>query len=318
MSVTEPGQSYRATMMAQSARDPLFKAALAIAFDDRPNLTDLCLRCHAPMAWINGRSEPGDGSALIPEDLESVTCDICHRMIPTPDGEQLIGSGQFHLDASTAKRSRRGSAPFGGHGVVRSDFTASSAMCGTCHSLFNPAENAHDAEGNDLGFVYYEQRTYEEWVDSVFPAQGIGCIECHMRTETGAAVRDGETYDDLQVHAFVGGNDFAVKAVRLLNPNLPIAQEVSQVGRWVEESLRQAAELEVRSPPVEVQAGDPYDLEVRLTNKTGHKLPSGYPEGRRGLSGGFAGAARARPRDPLWSLGSGFGKHHPRSADPHL
>ena len=79
-----------------------------VANDDRPNLTDLCLRCHAPMAWLNGRSEPGDGSQLIPEDLESVTCDICHRMVPTPDGPQLIGDGQFHLSPSTAKRSRRG------------------------------------------------------------------------------------------------------------------------------------------------------------------------------------------------------------------
>jgi len=34
-------------------------------------------------------------------------------------------------------------------------------------------------------------------------------------------------------------------------------------------------------PVIEVESGDAVELKVRLTNKTGHKLPTGYPEGRR-------------------------------------
>ena len=275
---SEPGQSYRATIMALSGRDPLFRAAFEVARKDRPALTDLCLRCHTPSAWLQGRSE-GDLDELTPEDLQGVTCDVCHRMVATDP--PLVGSGQITLSQSTSKRSRRGNPPFSGHGVTQDDYTASSQMCATCHSLFNPAEQAHDSAGRDLGFVYYEQRTFEEWRDSDFAARGQGCIGCHMKVTRGAAVLGGEVYDDLPVHNFVGGNDFGPRAVRVVNPQLNIALELGQLSRWVEENLAAAAELTVRSAPADVTSGAPFDLEVRLTNKTGHKLPTGYPEGRR-------------------------------------
>lgn len=280
--ISEPVDSYKPTMMALSARDPLFLAALAIAYDDRPELTDLCLRCHVPVGWLSGRSEPGDGSLLEPRDLEGVTCDMCHRAVPSDP--QLIGDGQYTISANTAKRGPRGAAPFGGHSVVRDDFVSSAANCGVCHSLFNPAENAHDSQGNDLGLFYYEQRTYEEWVDSSFSVRGETCVDCHMARTTGAAVDVGDEYDDLAVHGFVGGNHFSVRAVQLLNPDLGIAGLSSEVGRWVDDSLRSAAELEITGTDpagLAVETGEEYALSVRITNKTGHKLPSGYPEGRR-------------------------------------
>ena len=45
-----------------------------------------------------------------------------------------------------------------------------------------------------------------------------------------------------------------------------------------EEMLRRAAEIEVREVHTE---GDEVVATVRVTNKSGHKLPTGYPEGRR-------------------------------------
>ena len=276
---TEPGQSYRATMMALSGRDPLFRAAFEVARRDRPALTDLCLRCHTPAAWLQGRSE-GDLDQLTEEDLEGVTCDICHRMVATDP--PLIGDGQITLSQSTDRRSQRGSAPpLSGHGVQRDTYTSSSLMCATCHSLFNPLEIAYDADGRSLGVSYYEQRTFEEWRDSVFPSRDQGCVECHMRVTSGAAVRDGETYDDLRVHAMVGGNEFAARAVRYLNPSVNIALELGQLSNWVGENLAAAADLEIIEAPTQIQSGQPFEVAVRLTNRTGHKLPTGYPEGRR-------------------------------------
>lgn len=278
--VTEPGESHRATMMALSARDPIFRAALQVSFDDRPELTDLCLRCHAPIGWLSGRSTPGDGSLLQFEDLESVTCDMCHRQVrSTP---QLIGDGQYTLDTSTSKRARRGARPVGGHNVIVDDFVASSEMCGTCHSLFNPAENAHDPSGQDLGSFYYEQRTYEEWRDSAFPAKPMTCIDCHIGRTRGSAVRGGSEYADLAVHSYVGGNIFAVEGSNLLFPNLAISALIPEIRLWVDRSLRSAAALAITSPSsVDVESGGEYTVSVRLTNLTGHKLPTGYPEGRR-------------------------------------
>jgi hypothetical protein len=276
--VIEPGQSYRATLMAFAARDPVFRAAFQVARRDRPNLTELCLRCHAPSGWLNARSE-GELSALIDEDLESVTCDVCHRMVPP--SPLLIGSGQYTLSPNTAKRARRGVGPTGGHAVVQSDYTGSSELCGVCHSLFNPAERAHGPAAEVLEGPYYEQRTYEEWRDSIFPTQSMECIDCHMARVSGSAARGGEVYPDLPLHSIVGSNDFAVKAVRLLNPTLPIGPEVAHVSARVEEHLHRAAELHVRSEAIETASGSPFEVSVRLTNKTGHKLPTGYPEGRR-------------------------------------
>ena len=277
VAAVEPSESYRATAMAVAARDPLFRAAFEVARKDRPELTDLCLRCHAPVAWLNGRSE-GDLAQLIESDLESVSCDICHRM---ESNEPYIGSGQFKIDALTRKRSRRGAEPFGGHSVLRTSFVASAEACGACHSLFNPAENAHDENGAEYPFAYYEQRTYEEWKDSKAFRDNVTCIDCHMKKARGRGVEGGDVYDDLAVHSFVGGNTFVVDAVRILYPQLGLRDEANQVKEWIRESLRSAAELTTTTGPVEVVSGGSFPVQVRLTNKTGHKLPSGYPEGRR-------------------------------------
>ena len=46
-------------MMAQSGRDPLMWAALAVANQDAPNSGETCLRCHLPKGWLEGRSARG-------------------------------------------------------------------------------------------------------------------------------------------------------------------------------------------------------------------------------------------------------------------
>ena len=56
-----PWNRWSASMMGQSARDPIFRAALAIAEQDATNSGETCLRCHAPQGWLNGRSTPSNG-----------------------------------------------------------------------------------------------------------------------------------------------------------------------------------------------------------------------------------------------------------------
>lgn len=75
------GKEWMGSMMAQAARDPMFYACLDIAEQDAPGVGDACLRCHAPRAWLEGRSTPTDGSALTRRDREGVTCHVCHRMV---------------------------------------------------------------------------------------------------------------------------------------------------------------------------------------------------------------------------------------------
>src|SRR5690606_14543514 len=72
---------YAGSMMANSARDPLFRAALQVAEQDAQFSGEFCIRCHVPNAWLNGRSTPSDGRALQAADLQGVTCNACHRLV---------------------------------------------------------------------------------------------------------------------------------------------------------------------------------------------------------------------------------------------
>ncbi|MCZ6815661.1 MAG: multiheme c-type cytochrome, partial [Planctomycetota bacterium] len=89
------------SLMGQAARDPLTYACLDIAEADAPGIGDTCLRCHAPKAWLEGRSTPTDGSALTVADRDGVNCHVCHRMVdpfsypgaPSPDPAILAALG---------------------------------------------------------------------------------------------------------------------------------------------------------------------------------------------------------------------------------
>jgi len=69
------------SLMAQAARDPLFYACLDIANADAPGSGDLCIRCHVPKAWLEGRSTPTSGSAITASDRDGINCAFCHRSV---------------------------------------------------------------------------------------------------------------------------------------------------------------------------------------------------------------------------------------------
>ena len=81
----EPTYNWKGSMMAQSARDPLFWACLTVSAQDSiwaigsPNATDICLRCHLPQGWIEGRSDPTNASLMKGDDFSGVHCDVCHH-----------------------------------------------------------------------------------------------------------------------------------------------------------------------------------------------------------------------------------------------
>jgi len=83
----EPGFNWQGSMMSQSARDFLFFAAMTTAAQDsiwatgRPNATDICLRCHFPKGWLEGRSDPTNASIMAGADFDGVQCDLCHSMV---------------------------------------------------------------------------------------------------------------------------------------------------------------------------------------------------------------------------------------------
>jgi len=82
----EPGFNWQGSMMGQTARDPLFYACFTVAAQDsiwalgNPNAADLCMRCHYPKGWLEGRSDPPNASLMTAADYDGVQCDFCHSM----------------------------------------------------------------------------------------------------------------------------------------------------------------------------------------------------------------------------------------------
>ncbi|MHC5173361.1 MAG: multiheme c-type cytochrome, partial [Planctomycetota bacterium] len=199
----EPYFNWQGSMMAQASIDPLFKANMEIANQDAPDSGDLCLRCHFPRGWLQGRSVPTDGSAMLPADESGVSCDLCHRMLDpildptipqeTYDADAAIlaeltfpttefGNGMYTVDPTGARR-----GPFinatTGHAVLVSPFHREAALCGTCHDVSNPAfekdgnggyvPNDFDTAATDFSpnTLLPVERTYSEWLHSAYNTQ---------------------------------------------------------------------------------------------------------------------------------------------------
>lgn len=162
----EPWYNWQGSMMSHAGRDPLFWAAMAIAEQTFDGSGDLCLRCHAPKGWLEGRSTPTDGSALLPSDQDGVECGYCHRLTNPDDSEHQgvqnppylandsgdPGSVPSDIKAyhgtgmASLLDTREILGPYAGidvgmaHGNTRqSKFHRSVDFCGTCHDVSNPA-----------------------------------------------------------------------------------------------------------------------------------------------------------------------------------
>ncbi|MAB81016.1 MAG: hypothetical protein CMJ89_16845 [Planctomycetes bacterium] len=321
---TEPYFLWSGSMMANAARDPLFEACLAIAEQDAEGSGDLCIRCHVPKGWMEGRSVPTDGSELLAGDRIGVSCDHCHRMVdpdyapgisPAEDAAILAdlvtgppsdpGTGRYVVDPTGTRR-----GPFDdavcdevAHPFLTSPFHRDSKMCGTCHNVSNLAYEwngfgsyvpSFDQPASDLGHgsVFPIERTFSEWafsdynsVEGVFaPALGgnrdyvSSCQDCHMRATTGSgcnptAFPTAPVRNDLPLHDLTGGNTWVPSLIDQLYPGTVDPAALAATIDRARYMLQHASKLETF-----FEGGM---LRVRVTNDTGHKLPTGYPEGRR-------------------------------------
>ncbi|MEM6993012.1 MAG: hypothetical protein AAF721_21045, partial [Myxococcota bacterium] len=65
-----PFINWQGTLMANSARDPIFWAGVALADQDHPGETVDCIRCHSPRAFLNNRGDATEITDLLPEDFD--------------------------------------------------------------------------------------------------------------------------------------------------------------------------------------------------------------------------------------------------------
>lgn len=319
----EPWHNWQGSMMAQAMTDPLFLATMSVANSFVPASGDLCLRCHTPGGWSEGRSFDTTGGMVNSIDMQAVQCDFCHRQVdphydpvtsPAIDYEILEnldhiplnhGNGQFVIDPDPTKRGPYADAA-PSHQFLASDFTLSANLCGTCHDVSNPAFVAGSEPGvyevqaldethpdGDTRNMFPVERTFSEWTASEYAAGGVyqpqfagdkpdgmvsTCQDCHMRDVTGVGsnIPGSPSRTDLGLHDLTGANTFVPDIIPDFFPGVDVA--ALQDGKLrAQAMLSLAATMDLS---VEVAAGR-HVLTVRVTNETGHKLPSGYPEGRR-------------------------------------
>ena len=321
---TEPYHAWKGSLMAQAMRDPLFLATVAVANQVVPASGDLCLRCHTPGGWSEGRSFDTTGGMLNATDYQGVQCDFCHSLVDphyqagvSPEADLAIleglenipiahANGQFVLDGDPTKRGPY-SDTVASHQTTQSDFTLSANLCGTCHDVSNPAFVAGSEPGvyevqaldaahpdGDPRNMFPVERTFSEWTASEYAAGGVyqpqfagdkpdgivsTCEDCHMADVTGIACNEpgAPTRSDLGFHDMTGGNTFVPDILPDFYPGEVDVVQLQAGKLRAQAMLTLAATMELSAI---TQNGLPA-VRVRLINETGHKLPSGYPEGRR-------------------------------------
>lgn len=196
---------------------------------------------------------------------------------------------------------------FGFHPWFLSPFHREAALCGTCHDVSNPVFiRVGDAYVADtLGQPHpthdkYDQfpieRTFSEWLQSDFAVAPIDmggryggndplvstCQDCHMpKTVASACSLGGVVRPDQPLHDFAGAANWVLDAIQNLDTTGLIWDTPAYMDPVLLEATksRNLAMLEAASDVELSKAGA--ELQVRVINQTGHKLPSGYPEGRR-------------------------------------
>lgn len=204
-----PYNPWQGSMMAQAARDPLFYAQLDLANSDdsiRPQVAgmgDMCLRCHSPVAWLEGRSsdpvDPTDhsGMSFIQKDLFGVQCHACHRLVDPEVGVKYPG----HVDVANILNTL-GTGP--GNNLWPPTYGNGMFVMDPLHSRRGPYDLS---ELEDHLASVLEESPMVSWadapahfhpvMDSPFHREGNICGTCHdvsNPTDCGAST-NGDTQD---------------------------------------------------------------------------------------------------------------------------
>ena len=297
---TRDGRPYMAydtwatSMMANATRDPLFLATMSVAEQDAPGSRALCLRCHSPTAHTNGHARTG---MLNPDvgDTDGINCDACHRsIVPTTDPmAPYVSNGQlFFADAPVGIDATRYGPRFDPstsprHPTAGSSFIRDSRMCGQCHDLTHPSLNRRSLTGEDLGYRLPVQTTYSEWAQSDYARRATPetCQTCHMplvdtmRTYQAARTVDAPLREGQRRHDFFGANAWGMDLLRAALPG-ERDEEFIAARMGIQAFVRNAASVAVTGAPAEGRAGESVRFTARVTNLTGHKLPTGYEDSR--------------------------------------
>jgi len=277
-----------------------------------PVAADLCLRCHSPVGWMEGHSEPPTtvfpflkgqfwGAAFLEEpvdvngdpkpfditieseaEMEGVQCDFCHRAKDNYkrdslwSGSMVAGNGGFLVELDN---------PFDGlDGIPKPEqnevFQKSGDFCGTCHDVTNPfLKTRTEVNGAVPDMLHPLERTYTEWFWSEYRNKKP-CQECHKPMRFVGA----QTWLLFPGIDWLWGDlDQKWLDRGLLDPATYTAKSVALEDTATEHLrfMKSCAQVQIINATKKFTPGSNVRFTVRVTNKAGHKLPTGYGEGRQ-------------------------------------
>lgn len=203
------------------------------------------------------------------------------------------------------------------HGWVKSAYHEDSALCGTCHDVSTPDTDKGPLKTLVLeGGVTTTrpmpiERTYTEWKNSLFAdviyRDGLGegasgtpaiaraqqCQDCHMRSSEDPAAKAcnqnsaGSRTGNLPVHEFAGANAWVPQIIKNeyggpggFDREADFDRTSASARAMLADSAKVESTITAYTAPTASVAGS-ISVRVKVINLSGHKLPTGYAEGRR-------------------------------------
>lgn len=300
--------AWRSTMMANSTRDPYYRASVRSEVLTNPEhqaaIEKKCSICHIGMAYHTAENDgtaiamlPNEGfldksHALYPFAADGVSCSLCHQITASGLGTTDSFSGEYDIDRTTAQGERVVFGHFAiddataiimsnasGFNPQQADHVKQAEICAVCHNLFTPYITN---EGDWSTELFPEQTPHLEWLHSVYQ-KGTSCQGCHMPAAEGEVMlanTGSPPRSPFPQHTFAGGNAYMIS----LLSNNRVALGVTATREQLEDTrLSILGLLQEKSARLSVTADQEEStltVKVNTVVQTGHKFPSSFPSRR--------------------------------------